>query len=67
MILFAQVQGRAVGKGIALGAGIAGVCAGQLRPTDADGRVIPGKTTFVTGVVEIGAFVAEFRGVGQHQ
>ena len=67
LILFAEVQGGAVRQCIALGAGAAVVLTGKLRPGNADGRVIPGQTALVTGMVEIRHLIAEFCHIRQYQ
>jgi len=67
LILFAQIQLRAVGQGIALGAGAAGMRTLNLGPGNADFLVVPGHTPLVVRVLEIVALVAELRLVAKHQ
>ena len=43
LVLLAELQGCAVRKGVALAGGSAAVATGQLRPLDADCRVVPGQ------------------------
>ena len=39
----------------------------NLRPLDSDGRIIPGQTALIVGMVKIRDLVAEFRGVTEDQ
>ena len=67
LILFAEIQRGAVCHGISFGRSRSLIITSQLRPLNADFRVVPGKTTLVAGVVKICDLIAEFGGIAQHQ
>ena len=66
-IALRQVQRCSVIEMIAGGVSAAGIGTDDMRPLDADGRVVPGDTALIARCVEICHLIAELCDVGEHK
>lgn len=67
LILFGERKRGSVRKAVALCGGGACIVPAELRPANADLRIIPGEPALVARVVEVRDLVAEFCSIGEHE
>ena len=59
LILFAQVEFGSIRKLIAFRRSTSGIRTDHIRPLDANFRVVPSQSAFISRMIEIGALIAE--------